>query len=384
MVNTADGYDYVVGADVDAAHPHGDLDRIIIDGEIMPLRTGNTSNVDADGNAIPRANILRGEDIAFLAEWVNQRRFAVTGGYYATTTGSGSSETSIEKEIPGRPSSPVTKFVFSRKRAAPGVPYWQFSYLALEARYTSLFMDYPSKSFAVPPGATKDLIDKYYGGVLFEIDGLACPGHGSKLRKEYVADYFAKAQTFADKGIGLISEVKDVSFATSECQYVVSKWENSHGGSSPYSDFIPKWGFLESDLDTGDYLEVHIYSHRYGYGLPPSGRVILSIDAPHGSRAVAICAFHVSALGVEEDVYNNAVLLQPRQMTKTGTHTFVLYSNDFASTTSVDAIVSASGVTFPPTDKAYPDGWTSHKKRVDIFLDVCPVVFFDDHTKWQA
>ena len=74
MINSAEQYEYVTGADVDEAHPHGDLDRIVIDGEVMPLRTGDTGNVDKDGNAIPRQKILRGEDIAFMLEAVAQRR----------------------------------------------------------------------------------------------------------------------------------------------------------------------------------------------------------------------------------------------------------------------------------------------------------------------
>lgn len=68
MISSAEQYRYVTGADVDEAHPHGDLDRILIDGGIMPKRTGDTGKTDKDGNAIPRQNILRGEDIAYLME----------------------------------------------------------------------------------------------------------------------------------------------------------------------------------------------------------------------------------------------------------------------------------------------------------------------------
>lgn len=61
-VKSADDYIHVYGADVDGEHPHGDLDRIIIDGQIMPLR-----------NDPPNKTPLRGEDIAFLAEAVLER-----------------------------------------------------------------------------------------------------------------------------------------------------------------------------------------------------------------------------------------------------------------------------------------------------------------------
>lgn len=75
MITSAAEYEYVVGADVDEAHPHGDLDRIQIDGEVMPKRTGDTGKADADGNAIPRTKILRGEDVAFLMEAALQRKY---------------------------------------------------------------------------------------------------------------------------------------------------------------------------------------------------------------------------------------------------------------------------------------------------------------------
>lgn len=62
MINSVDQYEFVTGANIDADHPHGDLDRILINGEIMPLRS--------EGHK----RDLRGEDIAFLAEAVNERR----------------------------------------------------------------------------------------------------------------------------------------------------------------------------------------------------------------------------------------------------------------------------------------------------------------------
>ena len=55
----------------------GDLNDIRIDGEIMPLRTGNTGKVDKNGVPIPRKNILRGEDVCFLKEATEERRRAI-------------------------------------------------------------------------------------------------------------------------------------------------------------------------------------------------------------------------------------------------------------------------------------------------------------------
>ena len=62
MINNAEQYEWVRGDNVDEDHPHGDLDRIIISGDIMPLRTEDEKN------------ILRGEDIAFLLESAQERQ----------------------------------------------------------------------------------------------------------------------------------------------------------------------------------------------------------------------------------------------------------------------------------------------------------------------
>ncbi len=60
MINQASDYIYIAG----------DLTNVIIDGGIMPLRTGNTGKFDKNGNPIPCSHILRGEDICFLMEAV--------------------------------------------------------------------------------------------------------------------------------------------------------------------------------------------------------------------------------------------------------------------------------------------------------------------------
>ena len=70
MITDVSEYLFVTGENIDADHPHGDLDRIIIDGDIMPLRTGTTSN------GVSRKNLLRGEDPAFLYEAACERETA--------------------------------------------------------------------------------------------------------------------------------------------------------------------------------------------------------------------------------------------------------------------------------------------------------------------
>ena len=79
MITDVNEYLFVTGENIDADHPHGDLDRVVIDGDVMPLRTGTNST------GMSRKNILRGEDPAFLLEAACERR-AVTGTSELPTT----------------------------------------------------------------------------------------------------------------------------------------------------------------------------------------------------------------------------------------------------------------------------------------------------------
>lgn len=72
MINSVQDYKFVTGADIDTGHPHGDLDRILINGGIMPLRD-TTLN---PANPTNWKKCLRGEDIAFLFEGCCERKKA--------------------------------------------------------------------------------------------------------------------------------------------------------------------------------------------------------------------------------------------------------------------------------------------------------------------
>lgn len=69
MINSKSNYIYLNGYSIPS--------DVTVNGEIMPLRTGDTGKFDRDGNPIPRKNILRGEDICFLKEAIEERRRAV-------------------------------------------------------------------------------------------------------------------------------------------------------------------------------------------------------------------------------------------------------------------------------------------------------------------
>ena len=96
MISDPSEYLYVTGDNIDDDHPFGDMERLrYFDGEVMPLRTGNTENFDAAGQPIPKKNIMRGEDICFLLEALLERAslspyFNANASWYST--GSGASQ----------------------------------------------------------------------------------------------------------------------------------------------------------------------------------------------------------------------------------------------------------------------------------------------------
>lgn len=61
-LESAEDFRWVQGADVDGAHPHGDLERILVGNDILPLRTGRD------------AKCVRGMDVAALVELWRRRR----------------------------------------------------------------------------------------------------------------------------------------------------------------------------------------------------------------------------------------------------------------------------------------------------------------------
>lgn len=384
MVNTADGYDYVTGYNVDASHPHGDLDRIVIDGGIMPLRTGSASN----GSGVPLANVLRGEDIAFLIEWACQRLFAASGGSYLN----GGSYAGLG-ELP-RQLSETGKPVFSRKltpwSAASDLslfPYGPFSSLASATSdaSTRLFGEIAEgTAFTVSFGTdftspvdTAATTVEHFGGSPFDASGLTFPSSGGVLRKQDIFAYFDRAAEFADMGIGI--GARTCSFAESQCQRSAETWVGS--SSVAPADMIPKWGLLEQDWTFGS-SSLFSDVHRYGHGYPQGGTTVLSVEAAHGDRAVAVCAFDVKSFGGNgAKSHDRAVLFKAYCMTKEGTQTFALKSDVFASASAVDAIVSASGVGYPPDEST--SGYTNHDVTVKIdSVAVYPIIYFDEHTKW--
>ena len=382
MVKSADGYEYVTGADVDDEHQHGDLDRIQIDGNIMPVRGDNA---------------VRGEDIAFLTEFANQRRFAVTGGSMISS--------GKEKTFKAFPEDFSTKGAssFSRKLTSSELwsPYLEFLDLADLSKTIGtpsilFFSATPTATFVHTPGAGEmfdhyefvELIAEKYSGKSFDASSLRTIGSGDPVQKKIVMDYFDNAEKIKDNGVGLMNmfSADSVSFASSSStdesilkyQHSVGTWTSS---SEPEGyDVIPGWGVYENDFDTN--LSFPMFSNYHGHGFPPAGCSMITVDAIHGDKAVALCAFSLYSYTSDNSLFDRAVLLRPYSMAKEGSHTFVLRSDAFASASAVDEIVTASGISSPNDGSS--DWSTYHYKKIIIMLRVFPVVYFDGHTNWSA
>lgn len=389
MVKSAADYEYVTGANVDDEHPHGDLDRIQIDGGIMTVRGGNA---------------IRGEDIAFLTEFANQRRFAVTGGSMIVE--------GKEKTLKAYPKdfSATGASVFSRELTSRGLdsPNNEFRDLAdlSEATSTSSGLYYNSISFFdAPPTLTfahsrgtdrsldhdvlVKLIADSYIVKSFDVSSLTVPDSGDPLKKKIVMDYFDASAKIKDNGVCLIGStfnVDTISFASASSTDGGLKYQRSVGTWTSYHkpegyDLIPDWGVLEDDAEL-IYPFATIYNHYYGHGFPPAGCSMMTVDAPHGANVIALCAFFLFSQDRDKNVVELSVLLRPYSMVKEGSQTFALKSDAFASASAVDEIVAASGISTPDDESS--DDYTSHYKRIGIDLKVFPVVYFDSHTNWSA
>lgn len=346
MISTAAEYEYVTG----------DIDLIKIDGKIMPLRSASDKT-------------LRGEDIAFLKEFIMQRRYAVSefkkldGTEYASLQ-------------PFPESTSINKSWFEKAISVGLFPYSDFSRFAsnIKSQGSMLFTESDTNvSFScagiLDQGEMANQIESKCKGKTFDISGLPNPSKGDRLLKTNIEKYFECASNIAGMGVGYTSPFR-ISFGT--YQKSVETWS---GSSSYPQSKIPNWGVLEYDFDYSETYGWSWYGHYYGHGYPSSGVDIISITAPHGDHAVAICVFIVTSTSVNaSSTYSFATYFKTYTMSKNGTQ-FTLKSDVFASSGTTNEIIAASGVQFPADTSV-------HWKRASISMYVAPIVFFDDHTKW--
>ena len=363
MVKSAADYEYVTGANVDDEHPHGDLDRIQIDGNIMPVRGDNA---------------VRGEDIAFLMEFGCQRYNMVeevwcydpgTGGL----TSSGKIYDTFTYPSPGETFSiPLTKATWGDSvsggvyRALRGLRIMDYgsTYSAVSG-YSKLFYS-ADEAYSKWSGLYTHLSDEvspYNSKVntLSREDVSGCFEKANLFRNTWCKSVFSPGLNFVDRGVG---------------------FRESHISSGEkYADYagINYWGcerWEHTDLDG-------IYSMAEGLVAPPINNVLCKVKTHHVMECKLACCIRL-----KYNSGNGATTLSR------GYVLFVdmddLGDGVFSATWSKlpDKFLNprpeniGTLFDFTPTtgDMGYPFPWTTYCYQLS--LSCYPVFFPDWHTLW--
>lgn len=369
MVNSASGYEFVKGDDIDGSHPHGDLDRIVIDGGIMPLRTGTAKNA------------LRGEDIAFLLEFVKQRA-GVSHGEWGGPAGT-------IKHMRGGTEWPYqyscSSGTFHREIVPESIiarPPLLFGVSGLVGNAVIDWDETQSDSTSV----ILDAIASQYGGTSTDLS-FSIGTSGGGLSRSDVESVFSRFSALQGMGV-LFDEVffEPASYSSSVLKdrvaeddtFKLSRWLDTWGYKEYYDD---TWNSVFTEQDHTFDVEAYVY--------PSSGHDLISVTVPHASRAVCLAAFGVKS-GASVYIQKNVDKVKTRkcvirayEMTADG-GSFVLKSDLFASAESVDGFLSEAGVEY--FSKEYlgvtSSGTYVNKIATIKVLAAYVVVVPDDHTKW--
>lgn len=387
MINSVEQYEYVIGESVNEAHPHGDLDRIVIDGEVMPLRTGDTGNFDKDGNAISRQKIMRGEDIAFLIEAVAQR-YSVNWceavyTWYRETNGELVWNEVTAARQPGR---------FSRKICAenfanplhlsrnPKTLYELFDSLCDKAlRYIS---------WLTPKVATSGGIIADYGltggiaeSVRYFKIGTSLPARGDVLAtsetliKYYMTlDYMLAANLNSGflatlYGLGDISNVDAQTYTNVA---IVANEGRDPMTAEDFSGWLGGWGV---------HMKKFSKSKTMLYVICPKPDVyFLKVRAPHLAEVVAVFSVVCQWGDEATNAFRQVVVWWPVTATKEGDVFFVKAAGNFDTREKTEEILKFAGwsqPSFPEGNKAWERSGTVRIQDVNLFGQ------WDDHTKWH-
>lgn len=328
MITDVSEYLFVTGENIDADHPHGDLDRIIIDGDIMPLRTGTTLT------GISRKNLLRGEDPAFLLEAACERRAA---------TGTSELPTTFTRKVDG-----------SNLRGALG-------YLTNAA--TGFISEMPS-SHLLGPAEQDDpfaLIRRSAADISTPSDAF---DNGKPLSRAYVESLFndLKSLTMAPRQTSWIHGAIDYAVIRSlVAAYPMATVPGVSGGVT-WRDY---GGRTVHDPDTGD--EIH---NAYG----GNARTTSGFSASAPAFAFPVSYHWFGEFFVEQSSTKELVLLDLGS-----TASSVSISGSALVTLARSAVTLAGCPWTPETVEMTED--VSHTTNVSISRAWC-VVSLGNHTKW--
>jgi len=379
MVSSVEDYEYVFGENIDDDHPHGDMDRIIINGEIMPLRTGASETT-----GVEKKRILRGEDVVFLMEWARQRIASVD---YAKA---GATEVSIDFKTPYKT---IERFLFTRRVSAAqmdGVDRPDIYNLSYELSASALFIDAAYLSDAVVAANGTALKAAFAFQTLAEL-GFAKPSFaaGGTLSLSSIESFFAAFADAQSLGVAHVAgkTIGDIAIKN-DARRIKTETKDGDG----------EWQTTETDLDLGDsenyYYQTPLLYKHYRNFFPRSGSntyknewwtytpgvTLLEIHAPHAVKVVAVCAFGVESPHAldESGATIKKTIFVPIQMTEKSGKRFVLTSDTFDEA-FVDELCEMYGETW---ENSYSFGGTYYIGNFNVSSwSVYPVVFFDDHTK---
>lgn len=278
MINNVSEYQFVTGQNIDAQHPHGDLDRIIIDGGIMPLRSSSSSAA----STINWKNCLRGEDIAFLYEAACERLRAMSVLYGPSYVGSFSRE--VRADIVNNIGFDI-RLLFERS----GSGYWNSAWIKDGVYPTSPAVFEPSLDISITniSAFLEAYQDYYYTLSDAQTPINPVPDQDKVLRRSTIEAMFS-----------------DISKL-----YYLCTWEGPEGDYVFYNDrTTPEYSSsVEIELPTNQYISrfenfgigaFHVLYDKGSLNISKDVLIPMSLSSPPTPRDITATAF--SLIGVSD------------------------------------------------------------------------------------
>ncbi len=375
MVIKAEEYEYVVGDNIDDEHPHGDMDRIIIDGEVMPLREGVSATT-----GVERKRILRGEDICFLLEWLLQRKNRM----YRCQRGENWSTSTDESVVTFSRQIQRIANANAKKNKVWGTIGW----MGWLWGSGTLYDGWPHLCFF----KEEDIQNKVGDGHLKE---------GARADAEYFAkenlthvDLWAKDFNPYQGGVGKVT-TNGIVLTLEEVENYFTRFQEAdrlgYGCPSYYASPAATVRQLYPDIlspslsTIGAIRECYRsktaekYGQAIGYATP--GYTLFEITQKHAVNVILYIAFIVDVQEKQvgaSTISSRKIVGRKVQMTKKGDGVFSC-ATDIISEAFVSQIISAAGIDI--------DGWTSTGSATGyswlqalITPVYMPIVWYDDHT----
>lgn len=382
-------YEYVIGADVDDDHPHGDMDMIIINGEIMPLRTGASETT-----GVEKKRILRGEDVVFLMEWARQRIAAID-----IVKAAGSSEVSYDWVAHFKET--FTEYgAFTRLVSAAQMARLFFvnpddAGTELNVTYYSRFVAASAlaKKVVVPTATQTSPLERCvtdFDMKKVEELGIDFPAFasGDALSLAKMSALFEVAAAAQDMALAYrqppcssttgLSFPANVKWRRDVWMTADGTWSSSEGEVSSSTDAPLSKSYYNAEWNSG----TKTFSTGYVFCKP--GVTLFDLHAPHAVKVVALCAFRCYSNYAKDssgDIIYKIVYI-PVQMEEQDGKRFVLTTDGFDAD-FVDELCEMYGETWETSSTA-TWGRTEQGSFTVSSWGCLPIVFFDDHTRIAA